>query len=99
MVSSVAVSVMHNVEEARPLKRPRKSAVASSPPDSEDTKYVHNVPVDHIFIAEGNVMKKAGGKKVCQFLDTFSGPLIQQPSQAPLSCCECRRYADLLAPS
>lgn len=68
MVLPVAVSVMHDVQDTRPLKRSRKSGVASRPRESEDTKYVHNAPVDHIFIAEGNVMKKAGGKKVRQLL-------------------------------
>lgn len=63
MVLPVAVPVMHDVQDARPLKRPRKLGVAPKPRVSEDSKYVPNVPVDHIFISEGNVMKKAGGKK------------------------------------
>jgi hypothetical protein len=71
MVQPVAVSVVHNVQDARPVKRPRKSGVAANPRDSEDSKYIHNVPVDHIFIAEGNVMKKPGGKKVRQLLTQF----------------------------
>lgn len=73
MVLPVAVPVMHDVQDARPLKRPRKLGVAPKPRVSEDSKYVPNVPVDHIFISEGNVMKKAGGKKVCQELDPNIG--------------------------
>lgn len=65
MVLSVADSVMHDsdAQDTRPLKRSRKSGITSKPRDSDDNKYAHNVPVDHIFIAEGNVTKKPGGKK------------------------------------
>ncbi|KAG6889813.1 hypothetical protein C0992_003928 [Termitomyces sp. T32_za158] len=46
--------------DPRPLKRPRKNL---SP--KQDLPYDPQVPpvVDHIFIAEGNVTKKSGGKK------------------------------------
>ncbi|KAH0586543.1 hypothetical protein H2248_007768 [Termitomyces sp. 'cryptogamus'] len=48
--------------DPRPLKRPRKN-----PSPKQDPPYDPQVPpvVDHIFIAEGNVTKKPGGKKVC----------------------------------
>ncbi|KNZ82068.1 hypothetical protein J132_08251 [Termitomyces sp. J132] len=46
--------------DPRPLKRPRKN-----PSPKQDPPYDPQVPpvVDHIFIAEGNVTKKPGGKK------------------------------------
>ena len=59
MSPSVALENTH----PRPLKRPRKA--------SKDLETVHYVQppqppphVDHIFITEGDVMKKPGGKKV-----------------------------------
>ncbi|KAK2460473.1 hypothetical protein APHAL10511_007520 [Amanita phalloides] len=51
-------------QDPRPLKRARKSSSAKS----RDTLDIHNqyapsVPVDHIFITDGIVTKKPGGKK------------------------------------
>ncbi|KAG6889881.1 hypothetical protein C0995_013855 [Termitomyces sp. Mi166 len=52
--------------DPRPLKRPRKN-----PSPKQDPPYDPQVPpvVDHIFIAEGNVTKKPGGKKVCSLIE------------------------------
>ncbi|KAF9465746.1 hypothetical protein BDZ94DRAFT_300796 [Collybia nuda] len=62
MAPSVAGAVGTDLHDTRPLKRARKSG-ATKPRESEDQAYIENAPVDHIFIAEGNVSKKPGGKK------------------------------------
>lgn len=63
MAPSVVDSVGHDLPDTRPLKRARKSG-ASKPRASEEHGYAEPAPVDHIFIAEGNISKKPGGKKV-----------------------------------
>ncbi|KAF8073428.1 hypothetical protein FPV67DRAFT_745546 [Lyophyllum atratum] len=45
----------------RPLKRPRKNPAPKEEPAFDSAAGAQ--PVDHIFIAEGNVAKKPGGKK------------------------------------
>ena len=62
MSPSVVDHIAPQVADTRPSKRPRKPSAAQQ--DLEDNKYAQNGPVDHIFITEGNVMKKPGGKKV-----------------------------------
>jgi len=53
----------------RPLKRARKATTSRSPDRSDDRHhFVHQAPIDHIFIADGVSSKKAGGKKVGQNL-------------------------------
>lgn len=50
----------------RPLKRARKTSNATQKVhgESEEHQFVNNAPLDHIFIADGIVSKKPGGKKV-----------------------------------
>lgn len=76
----------HN-QSPRPLKRPRKSSVASSKPlkESENDHFINNAPLDHIFITDGIATKKPGGKKVrsCSYL-TLCCPT---PSFPPRRLC------------
>ena len=68
-------------QDPRPTKRARKSSTKSR--DSGNDNHNHNTfappaPVDHIFITDGIITKKPGGKKV-HFTLLFLSSLLSAP--------------------
>lgn len=74
MALSVADPIHNDVLDHRPLKRPRKAAPTKQP--DPEPQFEVQPPVDHIFISEGNVIKKPGGKKVRVPFEWRSGALL-----------------------
>ncbi|PFH53341.1 hypothetical protein AMATHDRAFT_55245 [Amanita thiersii Skay4041] len=71
----------------RPLKRPRKSS--AKPRDLSDNLYSPPAPVDHIFITDGIINKKSGGKKAP--LSCCECRRLKLKCDRSFPCASCRK--------